>query len=107
MNNDLLNCWEIMHCDCELGGGRNHENGICPAYTEQMGHSCWIVAGTLCTTDLREELLPPGASCMTCKVFRRYNRNTGTLRHEVEQRFPAESQRHDELQAERRQRQKH
>lgn len=88
---DFPNCWEIKNC----GRGKNGENvpseGECRTSIENMGHSCWVVAGNL------SEKAPDcprvkkdGLQCCTCEVFKRYNRISGIEKGGVVRSFPEE-----------------
>ena len=35
------NCWEYMHCP-------EDKRNTCPAFTQNSGGFCWLIAGTLC-----------------------------------------------------------
>ena len=48
MSERLKNCWEMRGCGRERGGSRAKDLGECIASREQLGHSCWAIAGTLC-----------------------------------------------------------
>lgn len=90
----MKNCWEIKNCGCEAGGYRAQQRGVCPAYSLQMGHSCWGVAGTLCDDESAGVYAGQGgAGCPACEVFRLYHRSRGLKGTEVAQYFPDEEQR--------------
>ncbi|OIP23129.1 hypothetical protein AUK22_10000 [bacterium CG2_30_54_10] len=47
-DSSMKNCWEIKKCGRETGGPKSKELGVCVAAREELGHSCWMIAGTLC-----------------------------------------------------------
>ena len=94
----LENCWEIMKCNLKGPDDNTEDQDICPALLQNMGHSCWVVDDVLC----EDRFLPRPknkmrAGCLMCKVFRRYNRLTGTDRDLVKIRFPFENERYEDI----------
>lgn len=73
----LPHCWEIKDCGREKGGSRVAELGECPASKQEMGHSCWVIAGTLCGGTVQGTFAEKEGNCMACEVYQRYNRATG------------------------------
>ena len=81
--NRLLNCWEIVGCGREKGGPKVKELGECEVSKEGMGHSCWVVAGTLCEGKIKGTEAQKIGLCNSCEVHELYNRTWGTSRKEV------------------------
>lgn len=90
----LLNCWEITNCGREKGGLNADELGVCKAYAEQMGRSCWAVAGTLCGGEVQGTAAQKERNCMGCPLFKEYNRASGNSRDELFKFHPDEHQRY-------------
>lgn len=67
------------------------ELGECVASKEQFGHSCWVVAGTLCGGVTQGTVAQKSASCLNCTVYKTYNRTRGEGRYAVQKEFPAEN----------------
>ncbi len=88
---DLKNCWEIMNCGRQSGGSKVSELGECVASKEQFGHSCWVMAGTLCGGTVQGTMSEKSASCLKCIVFKKYSRTHGSRRHAVQKEFPEEN----------------
>lgn len=90
MDNRLPNCWEIVNCGREKGGDKVGELGECVASREGLGHSCWVVAGTLCDGEVKGTLALKLGLCNVCEVFQLYNRLQGSRRKEVVAHCPEE-----------------
>lgn len=73
----LPTCWEIKGCGREAGGAKSAELGVCPAYPK-FGHSCWAITGTLCGGKVQGTFAEKQKNCMTCDLYKNYNRTTGT-----------------------------
>lgn len=93
----LENCWEILKCDRQTGGKKVNELGVCVASTEEMGHSCWAIAGTLCGGTVQASVAEKQADCMKCKVYRRYHRAIGSDGKLVKQFHPEEDHKYSNL----------
>lgn len=96
-NEQLEDCWEIMKC----GQGNEHGcevyPGHCPAKQQGMGHSCWVVEGVLGGDSfLSAHINGRPESCITCKVFRRYNRVSGTDMEAVVEQCPFEEKQYQD-----------
>lgn len=78
----LKNCWEIRKCGREQGGARATELGVCPAYPDR-GHSCWLVAGTLCGDEVQGTFAPKELNCLKCEVYNCYNLRSGTEKQQL------------------------
>ena len=63
-----LNCWEFKQCGREAGGAKARELGVCPAYPNH-GHSCAVLAGTLCGGKVQGSFAQKLSSCMQCQFF--------------------------------------
>jgi hypothetical protein len=97
MSERLKNCWELRGCGRERGGSKVGELGECIASRQQMGHSCWAIAGTLCGGEVQGTFAASEGTCMLCPVLRSYHRITGTEAKRVVQEFPEEQQRYSDL----------
>ncbi|UCH73420.1 MAG: hypothetical protein JSU82_13870 [Rhodospirillales bacterium] len=86
----MKNCWEIKQCGREAGGAKVAELGECIASRQQLGHSCWAIAGTLCGGEVQGDIKDKQGNCLTCEVYELYNRMTGTARHELAAACPEE-----------------
>ena len=93
----MKNCWEILNCDHSLKG----ENGVlivCPAYEQNMGHSCWVLAGTFCkTTHIIDEKPKNNDCCIDCIVYQKYNRSSGSDRDRVKKECPEENSKYTDI----------
>ncbi len=84
------NCWEIMGCGRDPGGGRTEQEGVCPAAAESRldtvnrglngGRACWGVPGTGCVE--RMGSVPRSGSqkftrCLECPFFQQVEREEG------------------------------
>ena len=90
----LHNCWEMIECGRGPDGDRVHELGECIAATEGMGHSCWVVAGTLCGGEVQGTRAQKRETCVTCRVRKRYHRVSGHLGEVIERHFPEEQEKY-------------
>ena len=93
----LPNCWELMKCGREAGGAKAEELGVCVAFTEKLGHSCWALAGTLCGGKVNGTAAKKKMNCMSCEVYKKYNRSLGSLKSEVIQQCKEEQERYSQL----------
>ena len=94
MNKELLNCWEIIKCERHKGGKKVNELGECIVSKEEMGHSCWAVAGTLCGGKIQGTHAQKIGYCTSCEVFQTYNRSMGELGQLVATSYPEEDARY-------------
>lgn len=90
MSNTLPNCWEIINCGREKGGDKEDELGECIASKEELGHSCWAIAGTLCDGEVQGTMAQKIGYCSSCKVHKLYNRSLGEKGQEVIDLHPEE-----------------
>ena len=97
MTDTYVPCWRVLGCGREVGGALVDELGVCPTAEENMGHSCWVVAGTLCGGAVQGFFAQKPESCLTCEVFQLYHRTNGTLGPEIAVLFPEEQDRYQEL----------
>lgn len=97
MSNELKNCWEIMNCQREKNGSKVSELGECVASKEGLGHSCWMIAGTLCGGEVQGTVAEKEHNCMQCEVYKKYNRITGTEGKKVPEQFPEEEKKYKSL----------
>ena len=79
----LNNCWQIKQCGREQGGHNAQELGVCPASTQSFGHSCWIIAGTLCGGVVQGTFAEKEKNCLSCEVYQLYNRTNGSQLDEL------------------------
>ncbi len=93
----LPNCWQIMECGREADGAQVATHGECHAFTQQMGHSCWIVAGTLCCDKVQGTFAQKEPSCVLCQVYQRYGRAMGDDAASVLEHCPDEAARYEEI----------
>ncbi len=91
------NCWEIMNCGREAGGANVPELGECVASKEQLGHSCWMLAGTLCRGVVQGTFAQKAQGCLPCEVYKTYNRGSGTRASEVVEAYPDENARYRKI----------
>jgi hypothetical protein len=80
-----------MSCGRQKGGSMVSELGECVASKEQLGHSCWAVAGTLCGGVVQGLVSQKSAGCLNCIVYKTYNRMRGVSRQALQEEFPAEN----------------
>lgn len=86
----LSNCWEIKGCGRQKNGMKVAELGECIASKEELGHSCWVIAGTLCGGKIQGTAAQKEGNCMLCEVYKKYHRITGTEGKRVRSEYPAE-----------------
>ena len=90
----FLNCWEIKKCERQKGGNKVNVLGECIASREGMGHSCWAVAGTLCSGKNQCEAAQKIEYCTFCEVYEIYNRSRGELGKVIKKIFPTEEEKY-------------
>ena len=94
----LEDCWEIMKCGQGKDHGRDASPEYCPAKQQGMGHSCWVIEGVLGGDSfLSAHVNGRPESCITCKVFRRYNRVSGTAMDTIADQHPLEEKKYQDL----------
>lgn len=93
----LGNCWEIKRCGRQVGGSKVAELGECIASKEKLGHSCWVVAGTLCGGKLQGDAREKGKNCRRCEVYKKYQRTIGEQGEKVKELFPEEEEKYNEI----------
>ena len=79
MDMKKLNCWEFKKCGREQGGMHVKEFGICPAAEESRldgvhggthgGRSCWVLAGTLCKSEVQGTFAQKYKNCQACDFY--------------------------------------
>ncbi|MDH4319586.1 MAG: hypothetical protein OEV64_14455 [Desulfobulbaceae bacterium] len=98
MNDDvdgrLKNCWEICCCERQENGEKVAELGECIASREFMGHSCWVLTGTLGCGRVQGTAEEKEAVCSNCEVYMLYHRGVGTERRRVSELYPEEDMRY-------------
>lgn len=87
MKKKKLNCWEVMRCGREPGGGKVSEMGICPAAADETfdginegdcgGRFCWAVSGTFCNGQAQGSFAEKRASCMECEFYNKVREEEG------------------------------
>ena len=97
MDRELKNCWEITDCGRQAGGEKVTELGECITSQMKMGHSCWIVAGTLCRGEIQGTAAKKEQNCMYCEIFKRYNRLQGQYGELIAVEFPEEEERYKQI----------
>ena len=94
MKEDLKNCWEILKCEREQNGGKVFELGECIASKENLGHSCWMIAGTLCGGIMQGTVAQKEQNCMKCEVYKLYHRQVGSKGSMIKENFPDEEKKY-------------
>lgn len=95
MGEILKDCWEIKICGREKGGPKVAELGQCVASIEGLGHSCWMIAGTLCGGEIQGTVAQKEKNCLGCDVYKLYHRTTGLHGKEIGQQFPDEESKYN------------
>jgi len=85
------NCWEVMKCGREPGGGKAKELGVCPAATDERldrvhggknaGRACWVIAGTFCEGSVQGTFAQKYRDCTTCDFYRQVRKEEGSDYH--------------------------
>ena len=66
----LIRCWEYMKCERQPGGAMVGELGACAGAS--CPHSeCWLIAGTLCNSEVQGTYAQKYESCIICKYYNR------------------------------------
>lgn len=68
-----LNCWDYKKCGRERSGAKAGDLGVCPAYTEQAGKACWLVAGTFCGGEVQGTFAEKEHNCMVCDFYKEFD----------------------------------
>ncbi len=97
MTKHLENCWEIKKCGRQAGGDKVNELGECITSIENMGHSCWAIAGTLCGGEIQGTAAKKEKNCMICEVYEKYHRSKGCDGERIPLLFPDEQQKYRQL----------
>ena len=97
MAEDLKNCWEIKNCQRHKGGSKVSELGECVASAEKLGHSCWIIAGTLCGGVIQGTFAQKEQNCIQCEVYKLYHRQLGSKGSQVRNQFAEEDQKYNSI----------
>jgi|GEM_PF-2171482 len=90
----LKNCWEIRNCELHKNGRLTLIFGECVASSENMGHSCWMLAGTFCDGQLQGTAAQKEDKCRKCPVYQLYHRAEGQKGDLVRQHFPEEEKKY-------------
>ncbi len=94
----LPNCWEILKCGAEKCKDKKSRSVVCPAYGENMGHSCWIVAGLFAENgNICNRYTESKGNCLLCEVYKRYSRSDGVFKQEVLAQYPDENRKYYKL----------
>ena len=93
----LNNCWEIKKCGRQRGSNKVAEMGECIVSMENLGHSCWVVHGTLCGGKVQGSSRDKGRNCMRCEVYKKYQRTIGEQGEKVKECFPDEEKKYNEI----------
>lgn len=74
------NCWEVMLCGREPGGGKTGEFGVCIASVEDKldgvhggkngGRACWVLKNTLCGGDVQSNFAVKLGRCVYCEFYK-------------------------------------
>ena len=97
MDTELLNCWEINKCGRHKDGKKVNKLGECIASKEEMGHSCWAVAGTLCFGKIQGTFAQKIGFCTSCEIYNLYNRSSGKLGKLVQTMYPKEDAQYKDI----------
>jgi hypothetical protein len=62
-----------------------------------MGHSCWVIAGTLSCDVIQGTTAQKNVTCMTCPVYGDYIRTAGRKGKEAREAFPDEEKKYREI----------
>ena len=97
MSIHIENCWEIKKCGRQAGGNKVAELGECITSVENMGHSCWAIAGTLCGGEIQGTAAKKEKNCMVCEVYQKYHRSKGSLGEVIAREYPEEETKYKQL----------
>lgn len=97
MNGIMKNCWEIKNCGRASGGAKVVELGECVASKEGLGHSCWVIAGTLCGGVVQGTFAQKEKNCMQCDVYKLYSRTLGSEGKRIARELPEEQKIYEAL----------
>ncbi len=97
MTDELKHCWEILNCNREKGGSKVTDLGECVASIEELGHSCWMIAGTLCGGKVQGTTAQKEHRCMQCEVYKLYHRQLGSQGKKIKEQFPEEEGKYNTL----------
>jgi hypothetical protein len=97
MSFNYPDCWAVKNCGRQKGGPKESELGECVCSQERLGHSCWVLPGTLCGGVVQGTEAQKEAVCKICSVYKDYNRITGKKRREVKAFFPGEERKYNQL----------
>ncbi len=97
MSKELKNCWEIKGCGREQNGINTMELGECVASKEELGHSCWAIAGTLCGGKIQGTSAKKANACMECEVYKKYHRSLGSEGKFIRTEFPGEEAKYQKI----------
>ncbi len=97
MSRELKNCWVIKQCGREKNGKKTAQFGECIASKEELGHSCWAIAGTLCGGDVQGTSAQKSNNCMACEVYKKYHRSLGSEGKFIKTEFPREDAKYQAL----------
>jgi hypothetical protein len=102
MREEFLNCWKIIGCGREKGGCNESKDGECLVSKMDMGHSCWVIAGSFGSeTPFCPRLKQDGTHCIKCKVFELYCRSGKLKGSKIKAKFPEEEKKYTKLMIER------
>ena len=59
-----VQCWEFKNCNRE-------KDQSCPAFTEDAGRTCWLVAGTLCGGSVQGTAAQKLGNCKDCDFYKK------------------------------------
>ena len=82
------NCWEFANCECQPGGSKTSERGVCPAATatdhdgvnggENAGRCCWKIPATLCRGEVQGTFSTKLMDCAACDFFKLVKEEEGS-----------------------------
>jgi hypothetical protein len=78
-----------MKCGREPGGEKVSEMGVCPAASEKRFHGvqggknagrvCWIVAGTMCNSEVKGTFAIKYSDCKKCPFYKKVRKEERLL----------------------------
>jgi hypothetical protein len=92
-----IKCWEIKKCERQKGGMKLYQLYECIASKYEMGHSCWAIAGPLCSGKIEGTFAQKVNFCTSCKVYHLYNHSRGKPGRLVQTMYPEEDAKYQDI----------